>query len=681
MKTYVNYILNKWNWGLPTGRKAYGNGSGIVVIYNNEVQKRTFSSKISAVSINGGSSLEQWQKYNKEGKCSNAYKIVGRIEQWLKYNKEGKCINAYNIVGRIEVLLASYGNIQSHPGNMTPGTDKETMDGMSYFENLSLEIQNESFTCRPTKKYFIPKKNGKLRPLGISSPRDNIIQEAMRMIFEAVLESKFSNHSHGFRPSRGCHTALAEIRYWNGVKWFIEGEIKSYLETIDHYILEAQIKEHFLDQQFIDLYWKIVRAGYVEFGIFKGYALGLPQGSIISPILLNLYLDKFDKFVMNISTQLEAHYIGKKPSMEYAKLDNTILNITKYANRYKRLGSIDIEETTGVQKKCIQLGVQQECIKLRRTVLILPPEYCRIYYVRYADDWLIGIFGPISFALELKKKISTWWDINLNLELSQEKTLITNAIKGAAYFLGVKVSRLSYISGQIKNRKNFKGHQGRIYATATLLKAPIQTLIDKYIDDNVAVYKKNAKNKKVLVGLPMTKWQLLPIYDILIRYKGVLNGILNYYSFVDNKSRLSIIYRILLYSLAKTIAMKMRLSSMRKVFWKFGKTIKISHPNNKGILLDFSCPSLDRTPKRFINSNPETALNTKPITKWAIRTSHFLNAACASCGSRNRIHMHHVRHIKTMNLNLNVFDLQMPDIYRKQVPLCEKCHNKIHSGK
>jgi hypothetical protein len=159
-----------------------------------------------------------------------------------------------------------------------------------------------------------------------------------------------------------------------------------------------------------------------------------------------------------------------------------------------------------------------------------------------------------------------------------------------------------------------------------------------------------------------------------------MNGILNYYSLVDNKSRLSIIYWILLSSLAKTIAMKMRLKSMRKVFCKYGKTIKISHPKNKGIFLDFSCPSLARTPKRFLTSNPETALNTKPITKWALRTINSLNAACASCGSRNRIHMHHLRDIKTMNLNLNVFEQQMASINRKQVPLCVQCHNKVHSG-
>jgi hypothetical protein len=179
----------------------------------------------------------------------------------------------------------------------------------------------------------------------------------------------------------------------------------------------------------------------------------------------------------------------------------------------------------------------------------------------------------------------------------------------------------------------------------------------------------------------MTNFQLLPMYDILIRYKGVLNGILNYYSFVDNKSRLSIIYWILLSSLAKTIAMKMRLKSMRKVFWKFGKTIKIAHPKNQGIFLDFSCPSLARTPIRFLTRNPETALNTKPITKWALRTINSLNAACASCGSRNRMNMHHLRQIKTMNLKLNVYDQQMAAFNRKQVPLCEKCHNKVHSGK
>jgi len=180
---------------LSTGRKTYGNGSGIVVRRQstNEVQKRFYSSKRIAVKSDGGASLEHL----------------------LVYDSDGKCINAYKCITNKDILLACYDKMKSKPGNMTRGTDSETFDGISnpYFDKLVEELKSEKFQCRPTRRTFIPKSNGKLRPLGISSPRDKIIQESMRILLFTIFEPKFSKHSHGFRPGRGCHTALAEIRY------------------------------------------------------------------------------------------------------------------------------------------------------------------------------------------------------------------------------------------------------------------------------------------------------------------------------------------------------------------------------------------------------------------------------------------------------------------------------------
>lgn len=214
-KTYIRYkILDKWNWGFPKGPKSHGNGSGIVVkpsIYtlrntnnlkvmyevNNKVQKRNYCSKTSAAT-GGGSSLEQI----------------------LIFDNNNKCVNAYDTLMSINILLASYQAMKSKPGKITPGSDKETLDGidMNYFKNLNVALKTEKFQCRPTRRIFIPKANGKMRPLGISSPRDKIVQQAINLILTQVLEPRFSDRSHGFRPGRGCHTALAKIRYWNGIK-------------------------------------------------------------------------------------------------------------------------------------------------------------------------------------------------------------------------------------------------------------------------------------------------------------------------------------------------------------------------------------------------------------------------------------------------------------------------------
>jgi retron-type reverse transcriptase len=175
---------------LPTGRKTYGNGFGIVVRLPNEVQKRFYSYKRTAVKFNG----------------------VASLEHLLVYDDEEKCINAYECIIKKEVLFACYEKMKSKPGNMTRGTDSETFDGISnsFFDRLVEELESEKFQCRPTRRTFI--RRGKFRPLGISSPRDKIIQESMRILLETIFEPKFSKHSHSFRPGRGCHTALAEIR-------------------------------------------------------------------------------------------------------------------------------------------------------------------------------------------------------------------------------------------------------------------------------------------------------------------------------------------------------------------------------------------------------------------------------------------------------------------------------------
>lgn len=268
------------------------------------------------------------------------------LEQLLKFNEEKKCMNAYEILKRLDLLTASYQKIKSKPGNMTPGIDnKETLDGIDllYFKNLTKELETEQYKCRPLKRVYITKMNGKKRPLSISSPRDKIVQEAMRSILEYVLEPKFSDASHGFRARRGCHTALAKIRYWNGIKWFLEGDIKDFFNNIDHHILAKLLEEHFHDQRFLDLYWKFVRAGYIEFNKLQPNQFGLPQGSILSPILSNLYLDKFDKFIENIQRKLEItnrNFQSFRTNPDYAKLDNTIQNINKSVKRYNKSGKI-----------------------------------------------------------------------------------------------------------------------------------------------------------------------------------------------------------------------------------------------------------------------------------------------------------------------------------------------------
>lgn len=645
------------NSGLPKGGNSYGNGSLIVGRvanrgYHTEVEKPILSPKPEA--------------------------HVGQrsLGELLSFDKQGRCNNALNVLSNPIVLESAYLKIKSNPGNMTRGNDSQTLDGISrtWIHAASGNLYKEKFNFSPTRRVYIPKANGKMRPLGIGSPREKIIQEAYRAILEAVLEKHFHNSSHGFRPSRSCHTALAQIRYWNGIKWFIEGDIKGFFDNIDHHKLEELLKRYFNDQRFIDLYWKLVRAGYVEFDTTKPSATGVPQGGIVSPILSNLYLHELDVYVSKLQTELEKKNKGARHTIKnpaYKKIDFRIQGIGKVEKK-RKLKGLTLDDERRLERQAL--------IKLRRQIpSTLPnPGLAKIYYVRYADDWIIGVAGSKETANLIKEKIKNFLKSHLNLELSEEKTLITNAGKSKAKFLGVEISRTSSVKGEIKSFRNSLGHKQRIPTTATILNAPIKKLLEKLVERKIMVWGKTKRNGIGIVPQPILSLTVLPVPDIIIRYKMILNGIFNYYSFVNNRPRLVVVYWILKKSLAKTLATKLRLETTRKVLLKFGRNIVYKYPESSKTI-DFSLQSIKVEPKNF-----KMDLNFNDPLKnldWKLRTINSFDMVCSNCGTDEKIQMHHVKHIRGINAKLSPFEKQMAAINRKQVPLCKACHNLVHTGK
>lgn len=178
---------------------------------------------------------------------------------------------------------------------MTKGTDGKTVDGMSLkrIERLIEQLRNESYQPQPSRRVYIPKKNGKMRPLGVPSFDDKLIQEVIRMILEAIYEGSFSKQSHGFRPNHSCHTALSQIQIcFTGSKWFVEGDICSFFDNINHKILIDILRERIADERFLRLICKFLKASYLEEWTYHNTYSGTPQGGLISPILANIYLDK-----------------------------------------------------------------------------------------------------------------------------------------------------------------------------------------------------------------------------------------------------------------------------------------------------------------------------------------------------------------------------------------------------
>ena len=243
----------------------------------------------------------------------------------------------YRILFNEQMFYVAYQRIHAKPGNMTAGTDKKTADGMSVdkVNKLIDSLKNETYSPKPARRVYIPKKNGKKRPLGIPAFADKLVQEVVRMILESIYEGYFEWTSHGFRPNRSCHTALKSLQNnFNGTKWFIEGDIKGFFDNIDHNVLIEILRERILDERFLRLIRKFLNAGYLEEWQFNKTYSGTPQGGIVSPILANIYRDKFDKFMEEYAQKFRKGTVRRR-NKDIRKLNNRVHYLKKRISEVK----------------------------------------------------------------------------------------------------------------------------------------------------------------------------------------------------------------------------------------------------------------------------------------------------------------------------------------------------------
>nr|AVR57750.1 hypothetical protein C0989_000010 [Termitomyces sp. T132] len=567
--------------------------------------------------------------------------------------------NLYKMICDPELLYLAYNNIKSKPGNMTPGIVPTTLDGISLEEIMKIKesLKDESFQFKPGRRIQIPKPKGGTRPLTIAPPRDKIVQEAMRMVLEAIYNPLFSNNSHGFRTNHSCHSAWKQIfTTFKATSWVIEGEIKKCFDSIDHQKLISLIETKIKDKQFVKLIWKSLRAGYFEFRVLENNLIGTPQGSIISPILANIYLDQLDRFVEELRINFDK---GSKPrvSPSYTK----IRYLKKLAEKAVPRDVASIKE---IHKKLLNTEY----------TLHNDPGFKRLFYVRYADDWIIGIRGSNKDAIEIKNSIHDYLK-SIDLTLSAEKTKITNLNTDTIKFLGIEMTRSSHIKyHSTPNRRDIIQRNPmrlRVLAPMNDIKAKLR--MNKFIVENIVA--------------PKFIWKDYTHKQIIQLYNSVLRGYLNYYSFVHNYSRLSThLYWILKGSCAKLLAAKFSLKSTRKVMNKFGKDLTFKEPlkgedrnNNKPqdpkkvTETRFYKPNFTGNYLDFKTSGEAPILKMSPIS-----ISSLEKLACTACGSRYRIEMHHIRMMKDLNPKLSYIDKLQAKIRRKQIPLCRPCHLEKH---
>src|SRR5579859_5986424 len=322
------------------------------------------------------------------------------------------------------LFLMAYGKLYSNRGAMTPGVTGETVDGMSLAKIGAIigALRAERYRWQPVKRVYIPKKNGKQRPLGLPSWSDKLVAEVVRLLLEAYYEPQFSARSHGFRSGRGCHTALREVAVaWTGTTWFIEGDISGCFDRLDRQVMLDALGESIHDNRMLRLVSNMLNAGYLEDWIWNPTLSGVPQGGVASPILSNIYLHRLDAFV------------------EKALLP-------EYNRGARRAHNPAYQKVQGELAKARRRGDTAAVRSLRRKLRSLPtqdprdPGYRRLRYVRYADDTLLGFTGPKAEAEEIKRRLTQFLQDELKLELNQTKTLITHARTQRARFLGYEIT-------------------------------------------------------------------------------------------------------------------------------------------------------------------------------------------------------------------------------------------------
>lgn len=575
----------------------------------------------------------------------------------------------YRILFNEELFYVAYQKIASNGGSTTKGSDGRSIDEMSLarIETLIASLKDESYQPHPSRRVHIPKKNGKTRPLGIPAFEDKLVQEVVRMILEAIYEGHFETTSHGFRPKRSCHTALLHIqKTFSGAKWFIEGDIKGFFDNIDHDVLVGILRERISDDRFIRLIRKFLKAGYVEDWTFHNTYSGMPQGGIVSPILANIYLDKLDKYVKEYIRHFDMG-TKRRPGKESNDLANERKRTVRKLKKIK----------DGTEKAA--LVARLKAIEQERAAFPNGDEmdgsYRRLKYIRYADDFILGVIGSKEDALRIKEDIKSFLSESLALELSEEKTLITHTGKSAK-FLGYEIT----VTRNNHQRRDVQGRLRRTYGKRVRLNVSMATLRDKLLEYGAMEIKlRNGKE----IWKPKCRSGLIfnDDLEILDRYNRETVGFCNYYLIANNCVVLHNFRYIMEYSMYKTFAGKYR-STVRKINKKYrlNKLFTVKY-EQKGVIKSrtFYKTSFKRRTTAFNGSCDIEPYSIADVSRTNL-TDRLKAEKCELCGATGKLIMHHVRNLKDLK-GKESWERLMSARKRKTIALCPSCHRLRHLGK
>lgn len=588
-------------------------------------------------------------------------KILENISKNSRKNKDEIFTRLYRYLLRSDLYYVAYQNLYANKGAATKGVDNDTADGFSQekIEKIIQSLKDGSYSPKPVRRTYIKKKNNssKKRPLGIPTFTDKLVQEVLRMILESIYEPIFSKHSHGFRPNRSCHTALSFLKKdFTGITWFIEGDITGCFDNIDHNVLIAVISRKIKDARIHQLIWKFLRAGYMEDWKYNTTYSGCPQGGIISPLLANIYLNELDKFA---ETTAEKFY-RKREHARYAEYDRISYEIRKV--------KMQLETVTGEIKTKLLKQIKKLRKQLRKTPCSSQTDKV-MKYMRYADDFLIGIKGTKSECEMIKQQFSDFIQNNLKMELSKEKTLITHS-SNPARFLGY----------DIRVRRDNKVKQNGTHLQRTLngkveLNIPFHDKIMPFLFEKSII-----RQLKDGMREPIARKYLYGCTDleILFAFNAELRGVCNYYALASNYTRLCYFAYFMEYSCLKTLAGKHKTTS-RKILNKYKSDGKWSIPYKTKSETKY-CKFADYMKCKKSVDFDEVIVD-YAVLHATTRTSlekRLSSQICELCGKTEvPLEMHHVNKVKNLK-GKNFWEIMMIAKKRKTLAVCKDCHHKIH---
>jgi group II intron reverse transcriptase/maturase len=561
-----------------------------------------------------------------------------------------------------DLYLGAYDHLRRNHGSLTPGINDETIDGMSVLkiERIIEEMRCERFEFKPARRVHRTTALGRKRSFDVFSFSDKLVQEVIRQLLQAYYEPRFSNLSHGYRPGRGCHTALGEIdRRFQGIKWFIKGDIQRCFENIHHDILMNSLRQNIQDNRLLLLIQKALQAGYLEQWQYHLTRSGVPQGGILSPILANIYLNEFDQFVEH--TLLPKWNCGQKrrDNPEYQKYSRLIRKaetagertmIKEYRKRMRTLPSVDPQD----------------------------PNFRRLVYVRYADDFLFGFAGPKREAETIEAEVRAFLVNHLGLTLNNAKSLITHGRTEQTPFLG---HILEIMHGDTKLSVN-QGSKKRLINGKIAFKIPlgkVQQLCSNYM----------------VKGKPVPRKELIDnsVADIIQRYRRDYLGVVNFYQYAYDINRLNGYRQVMETSLTMTLATKLKIS-VPAVYRKYGSK-KFIHGQAYKVLQETVQTGSGAKPIYWGGVSLRRQKQfTHPIDDqiryiWNARSDlvqRLLAEKCEICGYEGKCEVHHVKRLADLKTRWRGrrekprYVKVMIALRRKTLVVCEDCHSRIHEG-